>query len=198
MNPLPTPAQLAPAAPRSPDNAWRRFLRWFITRNGWKLVGEFPDVARLVIVAAPHSSWWDGWWGLMFKVAIGLDASFMGKRELFFWPLGWLLRGIGGIPVERSSASGVVTQMVARFTQRERLWLALAPEGTRRKVTKWRSGFWNIAHAAGVPVLAVYFHYPEKTIGVGPLFHLTDDMSADIARIRAWYAPWKGRNRGTE
>lgn len=193
LPPLPT---LPPSAPKSPQNAGRRFFAWFAARCGWRVVGQFPDLPKLVFVAAPHSSWWDGIWGLMFKVALGLDASFMAKRELFAWPLGSLLRRMGGIPIERSSAQGVVEQMVERFEGRDKLWLGIAAEGTRKPVKKWKSGFWHIARAAGVPVMAVYFHYPEKTIGLGPVFELTDDAAADVARIREFYRPWRGKHRG--
>jgi 1-acyl-sn-glycerol-3-phosphate acyltransferase len=191
------PATLPPQAPQLPSNLRRRFFRWLIARCGWKLAGEFPDVPKLVFIAAPHSSWWDGWWGLMFKVALGLDASFMAKRELFVGPLGWLLRALGGVPIERSASHGVVEQMVERFRSTDRIWLGIAAEGTRKPVQKWKSGFWHIARAAGVPIMTIYFHYPEKTIGVGPLFETTDDLAADMARIREFYRPWQGKNRGT-
>lgn len=193
---LPYSGTLPPQMPLSPQRPVRRFFAWLLRTCGWKLVGQFPDVPKLVFVAAPHSSWWDGVWGLMFKVALGLDASFMAKKELFRGPLGWLLRRLGGIPIERSAAHGVVEQMVTRFGQSDRLWLGIAAEGTRKAVTKWKSGFWQIARAANVPVMTVYFHYPEKTIGIGPLFELSDDRDADIARIREFYRPWRGRNRG--
>lgn len=149
------------------------------------------------MIAAPHSSWWDGFWGLLIKVAIGADVSFMAKRELFFWPLAWVLRKLGGIPVERSSTHGVVEQMVERLRAADQLWIGVAPEGTRKAVRKWRSGFWHIARAAGVPILPVYFHYPERTIGIGPLFQTSDDVEADLKRLREFYAPWQGKNRGT-
>jgi 1-acyl-sn-glycerol-3-phosphate acyltransferase len=87
--------------------------------------------------------------------------------------------------------------MAALFQQHERLWLALAPEGTRKKVQKWKGGFWHIARAAGVPILPAYFHYPEKIIGFGPLFHPSGDLEADMAKIREFYRPWIGKNRGT-
>lgn len=195
MSEQPLPA-MPPSAPTFPQGPGRRFFAWLVRALGWKLVGEFPDIRKLVFVAAPHSSWWDGVWGLMFKVAIGLDASFMAKREVFFGPLGWLLRRMGGIPIERSEAHGVVEQMVERFESRDKLWLGIAAEGTRKPVKKWKSGFWHIAKAAGVPVMTVYFHYPEKTIGIGPVFELTDDATADVARIREFYRPWRGKYRG--
>jgi 1-acyl-sn-glycerol-3-phosphate acyltransferase len=192
------PASLPPSMPRLPSHWGRRLARWVVIRCGWSLRGEFPDVARLVLIAAPHSSWWDGFWGLLVKVAIGADVSFMAKHELFFWPLGWVLRKLGGIPVERSSTHGVVEQMVERLRTADRLWIGVAPEGTRKAVRKWRSGFWHIAHAAQVPILPVYFHYPEKTIGIGPLFEPSDDVEADLKRLRDFYAPWQGKHRATD
>jgi len=192
------PDRLPPSMPQFAQHPGRRLARWIVVRCGWQLGGEFPDVARLVLIAAPHSSWWDGFWGLMIKAAIGADVSFMAKRELFVGPLGWLLRRLGGIPIERSATHGLVDQMVMRFAAGDALWLGIAPEGTRRHVQKWKTGFWHIAHRAGVPILPVYFHYPERTIGVGPLIRTTGDVDADVARLRAFYAPWRGRNRGVD
>lgn len=190
------PAPLPPSIPQFPSNGWRRFCAWFLRCCGWGIAGELPDQPKLVVIAAPHSSWWDGFWGLLLKVALGVDLAFMGKKELFHGPLGWLLRRLGGIPIERSATHGVVEQMVARFHTVPRLWLGLAPEGTRRTVTKWRSGFWHIAHEARVPILPLYFDYPSKRIGFGPLFHTTGDVDADLAALRAFYRPYRGRHRG--
>ena len=171
--------------------------RWIFTRSGWRMAGQFPDVAKLVVIAAPHSSNWDVVWGLLLKVGLRLDVHFIGKREAFFWPLGSLLRKVGGLPIDRKAAHGVVGEMARQFATHERFWLAVAPEGTRKKVNKWKSGFWHIARAANVPILPIYFHYPEKTIGFGPLLYPTADGDADMARIREFYAPWQGKNRGT-
>lgn len=191
------PGRLPPSMPQFPPHAGRRLARRIVACAGWRLVGEFPDVPRAVLIAAPHSSWWDGVWGLLVKAAIGADVSFMAKRELFVGPLGWLLRRLGGVPIERDATHGVVEQMTERLRTRPRLWIGIAPEGTRKRVATWKSGFWHIAHNAGVPIVPVYFHYPERTIGVGPAFTTSDDMPADLARLRDFYAPWQGRNRGT-
>ena len=182
--------------PHGDDHAFRRACRAVVSLAGWRVVGTFPNCGKLVLIAAPHSSWWDGFWGLLVKVGIGADVSFMAKRELFVGPLGWLLRALGGIPIDRNAARGVVEQMAERLQGSDELWLGLTPEGTRRAVTKWKSGFWHIAQRARVDVLPVYFHYPEKAIGIGPLLTLSDDMDADIARIRDYFAPYRGRHRG--
>lgn len=188
---VPLPA----AMPQLPANPFRSLCAWWLRTCGWRLLGEFPNEPRLVVIAAPHSSWWDGYWGLLFKVATGVDIAFMGKRELFRGPLGWALRKLGGVPVERSSTHGVVEQMVERLNANSRMWVGIAPEGTRKHVDTWRTGFWHIARDAGVPILPVSFDYPSKTITVGPLFHVSTDMHADLAALRAYYAPFRGKFR---
>jgi 1-acyl-sn-glycerol-3-phosphate acyltransferase len=185
-------------APQYPPSLFAALCRGVLRVLGWRLTGAFPDVPKLVVIAAPHSSNWDAIIGMLFKVGMRLQVRFIGKREAFVWPLGSILRALGGIPIDRSAAHGVVETIQHEFATRERFWFALAPEGTRKKVHKWKSGFWHIAHAAGVPILPVYFHYPEKTIGVGPLFQTSDDVDADVARIREFYRPWQGKNHGTE
>jgi len=189
--------RIPPNMPQFRPSPATGICRWLLGVFGWRMVGELPDIPKLVLIAAPHSTNWDVIWGLLFKIALRLDVHFIGKREAFVGPLGVALRAFGGIPVDRSAAHGLVGAMRREFESRDRFWLALAPEGTRKKVEKWKSGFWHIARAAQVPVLPVYFHYPEKTIGLGPLFHPGDDPAADMARIREFYRPWIGKNRGT-
>ena len=183
------------AMPQFPQNTWRRLCAWILARCGWRITGSLPDRAKIVLVAAPHTSWWDGVWGLLAKVALGANISFLGKRELFRGPLGWLLRRLGGIPIERAGAHGLVDQMAQRFRDSDRLWLGLAPEGTRKRVSEWRSGFWHIARAAGVPILPAAFDYPSRTITLGAPMHPGDDFAADLAQLHAFYAPFKGRRR---
>lgn len=189
---------LPPSAPRSRAGGFSRWLgRSLLRLGGWRVVGALPDVPRLVVIAAPHSSNWDGIWGFAAKLALGLEVRVLGKAQLFWWPLGPLLRRLGAIPVDRAAAQGTVGQAVALIRGSRRIWFALAPEGTRKRVERWKTGFWKIAHEAQVPILPAYFHYPERVIGFGPLFQTSDDMAADIAALRAWYRPWMGKNRGT-
>ena len=196
----------APLLPPIPPNmpqvpASRRFSRWLgrtiLRLGGWRVIGTFPDIPRLVLIAAPHSSNWDGIWGMAAKMALGFDARILGKDSLFWWPLSVVLRRLGVIPLDRSKPQGVVEQSIELIRQSPQLWFALAPEGTRKPVQQWKAGFLKIAHGAGVPVLMAYFHYPDRTIGIGPLFHTTGDLPADMAAIRAWYRPWQCKNRGT-
>lgn len=179
----------------------RRFSRWLgrtiLRLGGWRVTGTLPDIPRLVLIAAPHSSNWDGIWGMAAKMALGFDARILGKDTLFWWPLSVVLRNLGVIPLDRSKPQGVVEQSIELIRTSPQLWFALAPEGTRKPVEQWKAGFLKIAHGAGVPILMAYFHYPDRTIGMGPLFHTTGDLAADMAAIRAWYRPWQGKNRGT-
>ncbi len=197
----------APLLPAIPANMpqlprQRRFSRWLgrtvLRLGGWRVTGALPDIPRLVLIAAPHSSNWDGIWGMAAKMALGFDARVLGKDALFWWPLSIVLRRLGVIPLDRSRPQGVVEQAIDLIRSSPKMWFALAPEGTRKPVEKWKSGFLKIAHGAGVPVLMAYFHYPQKTIGIGPLFHTSGDLEADMAAVRDWYRPWQGKNRGTE
>ena len=199
-------ADEAPLLPVIPSNMpqvppTRRFSRWLgrtlLRLGGWRVTGTFPDIPKLVLIAAPHSSNWDGIWGMAAKMALGFDARILGKDSLFWWPLSVVLRRLGVIPLDRSKPQGVVEQSVELIRTSPKLWFALAPEGTRKPVKQWKSGFLKIAHGAGVPVLMAYFHYPDKVIGIGPLFHTSGDLAADMAAIREWYRPWQGKNRGT-
>lgn len=184
---------LPPQMPQFRQNAVRRLCAWCLHRSGWRIAGRFPNLPRALLIAAPHTSWWDGIWGLLFKIALGLDITFMGKRELFRGPLGLLLRRLGGIPVERSSTHGIVAQIVARFEANPRLWVGVAPEGTRKPVTIWRTGFWHIARAAAVPIVPIAFDYPSKTISIGAAFVPGDDLDTDLAALRTFYTPFRGK-----
>lgn len=180
---------LPPNAPQMRGNAFTRWLgRTVLRLGGWRMVGAFPDLPKLVLIGAPHSSNWDGFWGLAALLAVGVDVRILGKDTLFKVPgLGYLLRWLGVIPVNRRAAQGVVEQSAAMIRRADRFWYGLAPEGTRKPVERWKTGFWKIAKAADVPVLPAYFHYGKKIIGIGPTFELGDDMATDIERIRAWF-----------
>lgn len=188
---------LPPSAPKD-GNAFTRWIgRTVLRLGGWTIAGDWPDQPRLVVIAAPHSSGWDAVWGLAAKLAMGVDITFIAKAELFWGALGWFLRRFGGRPVDRSAPGGIVEQTAEQIRAACRMWFVLAPEGTRRRVEHWKTGFWKIARRADVPVFCAWFHYPDRTIGLGPLVELSDDYAADMARLRTIYAPYQGKNRGT-
>lgn len=191
--PLPYAPPLPPQAPRVRAPISGRLGAWWLRLSGWRMVDAFPDVPKAVLIAAPHSSNMDALHGLAVKQVLGLDARFLAKRQLFWWPLGSILRHFGIIPIDRGSGgSALIESAVQRFAENEKFWLGVAPEGTRKVVPRWKTGFWRIAKAAGVPIIPAYFHYPDKRIGLGPMLWPGDDMEADIATLRAFYEPWRG------
>lgn len=193
MNGVPT--DLAPNVPRLPDTTLRRLCRWIIRRTGWRLVGEMPDLKKVIVIGAPHSSYWDGVYGLLMLQAIRLDLGVMIKREAFDGPFGPILRRMRLVPIDRKAATNVVEQMVERFATSDSLWLGIAPEGTRKAVKQWKSGFLRIARAANVPIQPVFIDYPTKTFTLGPLVQASDDTDADMARIRAMFVGYHGKHR---
>ena len=187
--------------PNMPQVKPNRFTRWLgrtvLRLGGWRVVGPIPDLPKAVLIVAPHSSNWDGFWGMAVKIALGLEVRVLGKTQLFWWPLGPLLRKLGAIPVDRSSPQGTIEQAIAIIRDFDRIWFTLTPEGTRKRVDKWKTGFWKIARNADVPIVMAYFNYPDKTVGITHVFHTTDNLQQDRAYIREWYRPWQGKNRGT-
>src|SRR6185503_1076937 len=139
---------LGPELPRSGGPISRALGRWVLAAMGWRVEGDIPNIPKLVIIAAPHTSNWDFVVGIAAKSALGLRVTFLGKDSLFRFPLGVLMRAWGGIPVDRGESHDVVSDIVAEFARRDRLVLALAPEGTRKRVDRWRTGFYHIAHGA--------------------------------------------------
>jgi 1-acyl-sn-glycerol-3-phosphate acyltransferase len=195
--PIVTPARLQPLGPnlpRSGNRLTRAIGRWAFALLGWRMEGALPDIPRLVLIAAPHTSNWDFIVGIAAKLGLGLRVLWLGKDSLFRPPLGALMRRLGGIPVDRSASRDVVAGIVREFEQRERFVLALAPEGTRKKVERWRTGFYHIAHGARVPIVTVGLNWGRRAIEIGRPFHTTGDVDADIAALRASFDGVSGRN----
>lgn len=172
----------------------RAIARGLLRLGGWTAVGDKLDVPKAVIIAAPHTSNWDGLWALTYKVSIGFDARFFGKHTLFWFPLGILLRSLGGIPLDRSKAGSAVDQAATAFAENESFYFALAPEGTRRWRPHWKTGFYRIAEKANVPVVLAFMDYANRRIGFGPTIQLTGNRDADMARIAEFYADVGGRH----
>ena len=162
--------------------------------SGWTIQGALPELPKYVIVVAPHTSNWDFHVGVAALFALDLQAQWFGKDSLFREPMGTILRMLGGRPVHRDTPEGVVAEMAAIVRAERQCILALAPEGTRKKVDHWRSGFYRIAQAAGVPVVAVWFDWSRREIGINAPMRMTGDLHADVAALQALYRPDMARN----
>jgi 1-acyl-sn-glycerol-3-phosphate acyltransferase len=160
---------------------------------GWRKVGNLPDIPQYVIIVAPHTSNWDFPIGLAFAFALKIRGYWLGKDSLFRWPFRGFFRWLGGIPIDRSRSSDVVAQMVQVFKERAKLTMVVAPEGTRKKVTYWKSGFYHIARGANVPIVLAFLDYLRKAGGIGPVLNLSGDIEADMESIRAFYSTVKGK-----
>jgi len=174
----------------------RGFSIAFLKLTGWKIEGSLPpDGQKSVLIAAPHTSNWDLPYTLMVAFVLRLNIYWMGKEQIFKPPFRGLMMWLGGIPVKRESANNLVAASVQAIQAADGpLQLVVPPEGTRSKVRYWKTGFYYIATGAGVPIVLAYMDYERKLSGLGPVFHPSGDLEADMARIQDFYAPFKGRN----
>jgi 1-acyl-sn-glycerol-3-phosphate acyltransferase len=172
----------------------RRLIgRLYLRARGWRVAGQLPACRRAVVIAAPHTSNWDLPFMLAVSYVLGVQPSWLGKRELFQGPLGWLLRRLGGVPVDRGARRGVVGEAVARFAETEHLFLVIPPSGTRARAAHWKSGFYHVARGAGVPIVCAYLDYAERVGGIGLVLTPSGDVRADMDAIRAFYASKRGK-----
>jgi 1-acyl-sn-glycerol-3-phosphate acyltransferase len=179
---------ISPSVPTRGTKRTRAFGAWMLKLLGWKFSGElFPDAKKMVIIVAPHTSNWDFVVGVFAMYAVGIRVTFLGKDTLFKFPLGLVMRFLGGLPVDRASKSDVVTQTVELVQKSERIIIALAPEGTRRAVLNWRTGFWWIASRAKVPVLPIGLDFKAKEVRVFPTFTTTGSVERDVALLRSLF-----------
>jgi len=170
--------------PRRDYGVLRRLGRRVLAWMHWCAEGHFPDSPRLVVVIAPHSSMLDFVIGAAVLYVLGLRVAFIAKHTLFRWPLGGFMRWLGGIAVNRAQPENIVGTMTAAFSSKEKLWLVITPEGTRREGARFKSGFYRIARAAGVPILPVYFNYRRKVIGFLPLLQPVAGVETGVAQVR--------------
>jgi 1-acyl-sn-glycerol-3-phosphate acyltransferase len=185
----------APSASHSKVSwVWRQVCALILWLGRWKMEGDWPATDKVVLVAAPHTSNWDGFWMLMAAGFYRVKLRWMGKKSLVDHPLGGIIRWLGCVPVDREAASELVDQMAEAFDEADRLVLAIAPEGTRAGAPDWKSGFYRIAQRAGVPFLITVLDYGARTITIRGLFHLSGDYAADSPSIRAHYAGAKGKH----
>ena len=172
----------------------KSLARIILTLLGWRLLDPPQRPARAVVVAYPHTSNWDALYAQLGKLALGLDAHWVGKDNLFRWPFAGILRRLGGIPVDRRASHGFVAQMAAQFAAHPDFLLVMAPEGTRKLTAGWKSGFYRIALEAGVPLILTTVNYARREVGILAYVELSGDPDADIATIAAHYAGRHGRN----
>jgi 1-acyl-sn-glycerol-3-phosphate acyltransferase len=163
---------------------------------GWRVEGALaPGAGKCVLIAAPHTSNWDLPYTLMAAFALRLNVVWMGKASIFKAPFGPLMRWLGGIAVQREQANNLVAASAAALRAAQGpVQLIVPPEGTRSRATRWKTGFYFIAQGAGLPIQLAYMDYTAKRVGLGPLFQPTGDLEADMASIKAYYAPFRGKN----
>lgn len=177
---------LGPNVPRAHGRFAAAVGRLGLGMGGWRFEGAIPDLPRMVAIVAPHTSNWDFLIGLLVQLALRLGARFVGKHTLFHWPLGGLMRWLGGVPVDRAAPAGFVGEVARAVRESPRMFLVIAPEGTRRR-SPWKSGFYRIAVAAGVPILVIAFDYPRRVVRFGPLFTPSGDFERDLPLLRSFF-----------
>jgi 1-acyl-sn-glycerol-3-phosphate acyltransferase len=162
---------------------------------GWKLQGKFPShLDKFVIIVVPHTSWWDFLLGLLVREVWNEQINYIGKKSLFDSPLGWFFKWTGGTPIDRSKISDTVKATAQIFSERKKFRLALSPEGTRKKVEKWKTGFYFIAKIANVPIVLIAFDYGKKEIKVSEPYIVTDNQEADFKNFQDFFEGVEGKN----
>ena len=168
---------------------WARFCGKMLRRMGWESVGGPMKEKKAIVLGVPHTSVWDFLVSYLFYTQFGKVAHIMIKKEFFFWPLGPILRACGAVPVDRESAASMVRSLIHEMDQADEFHLAIAPEGTRKAVKRWKTGFHLIARETGATVYVGYYDWGRKKISVGEPIELTDDPKADMQRIYDIYRP---------
>ena len=167
----------------------RAYLKIF----GWRCEGQLPDFKKYVVIAAPHTSNWDFPITMFLAFAFRAKAYWMGKQTLFKGPFGFIMRWLGGIPIDRSKANNVVDSTIQVFNEHENLVIIVTPEGTRNKVSYWKTGFYHIALGANVPIVLGFVDFSRKTGGIGPVVIPTGNIEADMYAICSFYAGITGK-----
>jgi 1-acyl-sn-glycerol-3-phosphate acyltransferase len=165
---------------------------------GWKTVGEVPPVPRAIFVAHPHTTGWDLPFTLAVAWSMRMNISWVGKNTLFRGPLKYFFRALGGVPVDRSKRNNQVKAIADAICNEERVYLAIAPSGTRTRKDHWKSGFYHISREANVPLLLAFMDYAKKQGGLGPVFMPSGDVKADMDVIRAFYDGVRGKHPENE
>lgn len=165
----------------------KNFYKLLLKLMGWKSFGEAVKENYCILVGVPHTSNWDFVVAWIYYKSLGGKPNALIKKEFFFWPMGFILRKMGGIPIDRSKGSNVIRQSIHRFHEQEHLHLAITPEGTRKRTKNWKAGFHTIARAANVPVYPTSFDWGRKHLKIWDEFELTDDYKEDIKRLKDFF-----------
>jgi 1-acyl-sn-glycerol-3-phosphate acyltransferase len=181
--------------PRRHQPLLQRVGRGALALARWRILGDVPPIPKFVAIVAPHTSNWDFPLGVLVMFALDLRVHWFGKASLFRSPLGPLFRRLGGRPVNREQREGVVEQMAAIVRAEPAFVLALAPEGTRKRVNHWRTGFYRIAERAGIPIVPVSFDWSRREVTIGAPMHPTGHLATDIATLQANYRREMALNR---
>lgn len=176
----------------APASLRARIARVLLRLIGWRLVYAPPPGPKAVVVVYPHTSNWDFPIGVIGRAALDLPLRYVAKHTLFRWPFGMLFRGLGGIAVDRRVSTGLVEQLRAQFDAHDTFYLAITPEGTRSRTEYWKSGFYQLARAARVPVGLGFIDYGGRRIGIDTWLELSGNADTDMARIAAFYADKRG------
>lgn len=179
--------ELGPLTPQRSNALTRAMGRLLLYLSRWRVTGYVHNAPKFVMVLAPHTSLWDFFIAHAIMLAVGFQSSWLIAAGHAKGPVGSIMRRFGGILIHRSASHNVVSQIVETFNASDRLLLAIAPEGTRRKVEKWKTGFWHIAVQAGVPVQLVSFDYEKRVTEFGPVIEPSEDIEADMERIQNYY-----------
>ncbi len=166
---------------------FRRIIIWYYRQQGWSEINAVPEIRRCIVIAVPHTSNWDFVYIMGAKQALNIPLSFVGKAALFRWPFGRFMREMGGISVDRKRTTNFVDAMVAEFGRRDDFMLTIAPEGTRGKVRKWKTGFYHIAMGAKVPLVVGMMDYAKKQVGLVKVIWPTGDYVGDMAQVSEFY-----------
>lgn len=170
------------------SRAVKAVLLWLYRWKGWEIEGNPPRTPKAMLLGAPHTTNWDFVFFLGIIHDIGLNPRFMGKTSLFRWPLTRFMYDMGGVPIDRTKRGNYVDQVIAAFrSAKADFHLVIAPEGTRGSIDNWRSGFYHIAHGAGVPIIPAWVDHATMRGGIGPEIPTTGDFLADLAKIAAFY-----------
>jgi len=188
------PPLLGPLVPKSGGLLTRPLGRLILRLWGWRLSGISPQLPQCVLIVAPHTSNWDFLFGLAAKWALGLRVRFVGKHTLFRFPLGVFMRGVGGIPVDRNATAGFVDKVAAEFAGGEPLYLTIAPEGTRRRVATWKTGFHRIAVMAKLPILPVALDYAAREVRLMPFYAPSGELERDLFELGKNFTPGMARH----